>query len=135
MNHLALAQQILADNPVMNDKIIKATNISAEQVPEILKETLRFMHLTTVAGERLTPSHIVDLAWHEFILFTRYYSEFCKKHLGKYIHHNPGGDESLNRQCFKKTHYWYQKTFHEAPAQQYWGRVIAEVADEADCGL
>ena len=35
------------------------------------------------------PSQIVDDAWHEFILFTRNYKIFCKKSLGRFLHHTP----------------------------------------------
>ncbi|MCL6417694.1 hypothetical protein MIB92_18690 [Aestuariirhabdus sp. Z084] len=35
------------------------------------------------------PSQVVDVAWHEFILFTRPYQSFCKKGIGRFLHHTP----------------------------------------------
>ena len=35
------------------------------------------------------PSQAVDIAWHEFILFTRQYQTFCKAGLGRFLHHTP----------------------------------------------
>jgi hypothetical protein len=35
------------------------------------------------------PSRLVDEAWHEFILDTRAYSEFCEAAFGEYLHHTP----------------------------------------------
>lgn len=35
------------------------------------------------------PSFAVDQAWHEFILFTREYKEFCNQAFGRYLHHTP----------------------------------------------
>lgn len=35
------------------------------------------------------PSLVVDIAWHEFILMTKEYEEFCKKAFGKFLHHTP----------------------------------------------
>jgi len=35
------------------------------------------------------PSQVVDAAWHEFILFTRDYRDFCQRGLGRFIHHVP----------------------------------------------
>lgn len=35
------------------------------------------------------PSRIVDEAWHEFILFSRDYAEFCQDAFGHLLHHNP----------------------------------------------
>lgn len=35
------------------------------------------------------PSKAVDEAWHEFILMSRHYTEFCRHAFGRYLHHNP----------------------------------------------
>jgi len=35
------------------------------------------------------PSKIVDVAWHEFILRTREYTNFCDRAFGAYLHHTP----------------------------------------------
>ena len=35
------------------------------------------------------PSEIVDVAWHEFLLFTRDYQFFCNKGIGRFLHHTP----------------------------------------------
>lgn len=35
------------------------------------------------------PSQIVDDAWHNFILFTRDYQDFCQKAFGQLLHHTP----------------------------------------------
>lgn len=35
------------------------------------------------------PSQVVDVAWHEFILFTRDYAAFCDKAFGRFLHHTP----------------------------------------------
>lgn len=35
------------------------------------------------------PSQVVDDAWHEFILFTRQYDQYCRKAFGRFLHHTP----------------------------------------------
>jgi len=35
------------------------------------------------------PSQVVDVAWHDFILFTRKYESFCQQALGRFLHHTP----------------------------------------------
>jgi hypothetical protein len=35
------------------------------------------------------PSRTVDEAWHEFILDSRAYTEFCEQAFGEYLHHTP----------------------------------------------
>lgn len=41
------------------------------------------------SGMVAMPSQVVDVAWHEFILFTRHYEQFCKRALGRFLHHTP----------------------------------------------
>jgi hypothetical protein len=129
------AEVALSVNPVLKDKIQKSTRLAAEEVNDLLTEVFCFLQLTAFSNERLTPSYIVDLAWHELILFTKYYAETCQRLFGRFIHHYPGGDDLDNKIGFKKTHYWYSKIFkREAPAL-YWGKILAEIADESDCGV
>jgi hypothetical protein len=40
------------------------------------------------------PSRVVDALWHEFILDTKTYHNFCSKAFGKYFHHIPAGKVS-----------------------------------------
>jgi hypothetical protein len=35
------------------------------------------------------PSQVVDDLWHEFILYTRAYADFCDKAFGGFLHHTP----------------------------------------------
>ena len=35
------------------------------------------------------PSKAVDDLWHEFILFTKHYNNFCQKAFGQFLHHTP----------------------------------------------
>jgi len=36
------------------------------------------------------PSAAVDIMWHEHILDTKAYTEFCNDFFGAYLHHKPG---------------------------------------------
>lgn len=41
-------------------------------------------------GQRLgMPSQAVDMLWHEFILHTRNYQQFCRQAFGRFLHHTP----------------------------------------------
>lgn len=35
------------------------------------------------------PSQVVDDLWHEFILYTRHYEQFCRRAFGGFLHHTP----------------------------------------------
>ena len=70
------------------DKYPHLTERQAAQVIDGLRE---YFHLCNIAGNRMVsmPSQVVDLAWHEFILFTRKYDHFCNKAIGRFLHHTP----------------------------------------------
>jgi hypothetical protein len=41
----------------------------------------------------------IDSLWHQFILFTREYQDFCNRYFGKFIHHSPSlpeGDPKID---------------------------------------
>jgi hypothetical protein len=40
------------------------------------------------------PLMLMDLAWHELILYSRDYQSFCQRYLGCFIHHQPTAAES-----------------------------------------
>jgi hypothetical protein len=42
------------------------------------------------------PSKAVDEAWHEMILMTRDYTEFCERAFGRYLHHTPDSTLSVS---------------------------------------
>lgn len=55
----------------------------------LFKDMLRFLFLCGIENEALTPPPKIDKAWHEFILYTEDYAEFCKLKFGRFIHHRP----------------------------------------------
>jgi hypothetical protein len=52
-----------------------------------LKKFIALAHLYGGPIAMLSPE--VDYLWHEFILFTRKYIDFCNRFLGSYLHHEP----------------------------------------------
>ena len=65
--------------------------LGEERLDTVL-EGLRAWLLACLYGGGKTlgmPSQAVDVAWHEFILFTREYHEFCERAFGYYLHHTP----------------------------------------------
>lgn len=78
------------------------TNAVAKHYPhlsskelELVSQGLRqYFHLCNAADRKTIsmPSRVVDLAWHEFILMTRSYAQFCDRGLGHFLHHAPAAD-------------------------------------------
>lgn len=47
-----------------------------------------------------SPSKMVDIGWHTFLLYTEAYADFCRKIAGRFIHHYPR-DYQLNPRPLK----------------------------------
>jgi len=66
-------------------------HLNNEQI-ELVMDTLRSFFLVSYKAKLkpvAMPSQVVDVAWHQFILFTKNYEIFCKKGLGTFLHHTP----------------------------------------------
>jgi hypothetical protein len=69
----------------------KYPHLSQQDTAKVMHGLREYFHLCNIAGKRMVsmPSQAVDVAWHEFILFTRNYEQFCRKALGRFLHHTP----------------------------------------------
>jgi hypothetical protein len=79
--HRALRKKVQTHYPHLNDD-----NIT------LVFDTLRDYFFMTHRAHKMMvsmPSQVVDVAWHEFILFTRLYNDFCRHCFGRYLHHTP----------------------------------------------
>lgn len=66
-------------------------HLTDAQLDRVMQGLSEWFHLHRAAG-RVTlsmPSQVVDAAWHEFILFTAGYRQFCKHALGRFLNHTP----------------------------------------------
>jgi hypothetical protein len=66
-------------------------HLTEAQLSLIIRGLKEYFHVCNLAGRKMVamPSQAIDLAWHEFILFTRAYQHFCQKSLGRFLHHTP----------------------------------------------
>ncbi len=64
---------------------------SNTDIAKVIEGLREFFHLSLLANGRLVsmPSKAVDVAWHELILFTKLYQDFCHAALGRFLHHTP----------------------------------------------
>lgn len=139
MNNTAIPQHaeeaatiILATRPILADKIARALDCDDLSAREALIEVIRFLQLVAQSESPLTPSHKVDLAWHEFILCTRAYHGFCQETFGEYIHHTPGGSRGENHSQYRRTLEAYAATYGP-PSIRYWDNPDLGPA-ASDCG-
>jgi len=83
-------------------------NLTNEEANIAFTELKKFLFICGTNKERLTPSLVIDDIWHQFVLFTKSYIDFCEENFGRVIHHLPDwefSDESKNKnlKCYIRT--------------------------------
>lgn len=65
--------------------------LSEQQTAHALLGLRQYFQLCRQARRRMVamPSQAVDVLWHEFILHTRQYQQFCSQGIGRFLHHVP----------------------------------------------
>jgi hypothetical protein len=66
-------------------------HLSEAQAEMVVRELRNFFRVALAAQGCMVsmPSQAVDVAWHEFILFTKGYRLFCRQGLGRFLDHTP----------------------------------------------
>lgn len=69
----------------------KYPHLTDSQVDMVFKALKDYFYICHRAKKRMVsmPSQVVDIAWHEFILFTKAYEIYCNKAIGRFLHHTP----------------------------------------------
>lgn len=69
----------------------KYPHLKTAEVDMVMDGLREYFHICNIAGRKMVsmPSQVVDVAWHEFILFTRLYQNFCTRCFGRFLHHTP----------------------------------------------
>lgn len=121
-SQLSLSEQVNAlfvTAPLLREKIVKHCDLGGRSPEQGLLEVLRFMSLIN-AKQTITPSERVDQIWHQFILWTKLYFEYCDTLYGRYLHHTPDDDGQKNKAQFEHCLNEYAKRFGE-PDPVFWG--------------
>ena len=60
-----------------------------------------YYRICAIANGRMVsmPSQVVDVLWHEMILFTKEYERFCRRAFGRFLHHTPAEAMSSKTQA------------------------------------
>ncbi len=66
-------------------------HLSEPQIRDVERGLRDYFHICNIGPRRMIamPSQVVDAAWHEFILFTKDYRNFCRRALGRFLDHTP----------------------------------------------
>jgi hypothetical protein len=98
-------------------RIAKEHRVRRSTARRWFEETVLFLDLCHASPGALSPSKKVDKAWHEFLLFTREYEQFCTKRYGRFMHHNPY--EAPSRDGYNDTIRAYRERYGE-PSSRIW---------------
>jgi len=63
-------KDILTNIPLLTKKVAEISSKNNIEPETLLLEMVKFLNLIHLTNEKLSSSLLVDLAWHEFILFT-----------------------------------------------------------------
>ncbi len=78
--------------PQLLDKLQrKHPGFSRKETALVSKGLRQFFNAYLKSGRQQVsmPSEVVDQLWHEFILYTQAYKDFCRKAFGGFLHHTP----------------------------------------------
>lgn len=104
-----VAQTVAADlgkvinykNPQVVSRIARENQISINEAQNVFESTKQFLYLCGANPDGVySPTPKIDSGWHEFIMYTREYQEFCERYFGRIIHHvpnEPGAPKDIGR--------------------------------------
>ena len=78
--------------PFLIEKLLKDRVVqTSEEAETLFSEAKKYIVLTQVDTSNIWEMYSlrVDEAWHQFILFTAQYADFCQRFFGRYVHHSP----------------------------------------------
>jgi hypothetical protein len=84
---------------------------------QLVARALRQFFLAYLTGGRRhvsMPSQVADDLWHEFILYTRHYEQFCSRAFGRFLHHTPAialGADRQNNEGLRRV--WWRACLEE----------------------
>ena len=99
----------------------------------VVEEYRRFLVLTQVAGQAVSPSPDVDEAWHLHLTRTAHYEAFCTAVFGRFLHHAPAraGEGSKHRDMYAATLEAYRAAFGCSAPAVIWPRPGQPAARQA----
>jgi hypothetical protein len=121
--------------PYVIEKLVKNRVVdTADEGEALFAEAKKFLILSYVDSDVSWNMYSarVDEAWHQFVLFTTQYVDFCHRYFGEYLHHNPSnapkaqGRPALKPSTFEGFRARYESFFGE-PLPDVWldGRSVS----------
>jgi hypothetical protein len=96
----------------------KDAQLTPERFEHLFLELKKYLVLTHYFGPGIAmPSPAVDEIWHQFILCTKKYMEFCHQHFGRFLHHTPNTTVTpIPATAYSRFYEVYAQVFGQWPA-------------------
>lgn len=117
-------------------KLQKKLHWSSPFAHRAINEYRKFLYLGVVADFEVTPSKVIDQVWHEHLLFTRAYDQFCREVLRRPFEHFPelvstGQQTSTFASQYQATLDLYEEEFDMTPPPDIWATTKFEPRTES----
>jgi hypothetical protein len=108
------------------NKLARKLGWSSSFARRAIEEYRKFVYLGVVSDFSVTPPKVIDQVWHEHILFSRAYREFCRDVLRHDFDHNPEllpSDQQIElyEAQYHATLDLYHAEFNTTPPIAFWG--------------
>lgn len=115
-----------ASTQAFASKVVRKLGWTRPFALRAIHEYKKFVYLGVVSDASVTPPKVIDQVWHEHLLFTRAYREFCRDVLGRDFDHNPELVQSKSQTELFQVQYaatlvLYYTEFHREPPADIWG--------------
>lgn len=131
-----LWQKILAYDLSIVTKTFKERNKKYSNIAcELELECKRFLYLAAIAPNlSIAPTKPIDEYWHQFIMFTTEYQNFCAVTSGYFVHHNPLGGPD-HQTIFTRTQDMVTKLFKKFANIDLWFQPIPATSCKTNCAV
>lgn len=114
-----------ASTKAFASKLSRKLGWSPEFALKAIDEYRKFVFLGNVGTMSVTPSKVIDQVWHEHLLFSRAYREFCRDVLRRDFDHNPElvpttGQTDVFQAQYLETLDAYRAEFNREPPADVW---------------
>ncbi len=107
------------------DKIARKLNWKTAFALRAIEEYKKFVYMGIIGDFIVTPSKIIDAVWHEHLLFSKGYRDFCTEIIKRDFDHNPelvpvSEQTSIFNRQYQDTLELYKKEFGVDPPSDIW---------------
>jgi hypothetical protein len=86
---ILLASVMAFEHHELIERFKRKLGLAEHEAHQLFADTKRYLYLCVVEGKLLAPPSVIDQGWHEFLMYTKDYQDFCLRYFGKFVHHTP----------------------------------------------